>query len=734
MIPKQLQKKGIYFVLLEAKGKKPFQLNWQNKKIEYDNEELLQHINSKGNYGVMGGGENNLIIIDFDNATLQEKLLKILPETFTTKTGGGLLHLYYFSNNSKSFKIFDEEMNTLADIQGEGKQVVGAGSIHPNGNRYEIVKDIPISFLDYSEIQANLIPYDKKPKKEKKEFEKPKANLTDDFLEVVKKRVSMDSALSSFGVNTSKNPTECPFHSSKGGKCLGFDYETAHCFHCEGSWNIFSLVKEMKKCDFKEALEYLAELGGLKKELEESRKNFLKELKENQYDEKAEIKSNFLSLMKDKEYGGATELIVSYIKENFHIFTTQDDNKSEMWIYKEGIYVPQGKSEIKKIMRDILDKWFNAFYYNQVMNKLEPDTFIDSDEFFGHNYKEEIPVENGILNIFSHELKPFSPEKIFFNKLPVKYDSNAKCPQIDKFLSETLTYETDKIVFYELGGFCLLKEYKYEKAFMLVGGGRNGKDKSLELIKRVIGMENCCAVPLSSLAADSFVISSFFGKMANIAGEIGNDDLKDTTMFKALTGRSLISGQRKFLPQVNFINYAKFVFACNDLPFVYDNSRGFWDRWVLLEYPYTFVSKEELEQNKENKFLKLRDENIIEKITTPEELSGLLNKFLKHLYQLSLNKDFSTTRGTEEIKTFWIRKSNSVMAFCLDTIEECYDGFISKKDFRKNYVNYCKKHKIQAKTDYVVKRTLTEMYGANEIRKELFGGVQNYCWEGIKWK
>jgi len=690
-------------------------------------------LNSNGNYGVLGGGTKNLIIIDFDNQKVQDELIDKFPKTYTVKTGRGLLHLYYFSDKAKSFKIFNGEMDTLADIQGEGKQVVGAGSIHPNGNKYEIAANLPINYIDYAEIQARLKPYDSRQKKEKKEFKKPEVKLTENFLDQLISSIKIEDVLNSIGINTSKNPTECPFHSSKGGACLGFQNEVAHCFHCDGSWNIFSLVKEYKNCSFNESLEYLAKLGNLETELEESRKEYIQSLKQGEYFEKEELKSNFLSLIKDKKINEATEIIVNYIKDKEKIYTTKNDNKSEMWIYKEGIYTPQGKSEVKKIMRGVLDKWFNQFYYNQVLNKLEPDTFIEIDDFFKQKQLDEILVENGILNIYTQELKPFTPNKIFFNKLPVEYNPQKHCPQIDKFLSEVLAHQEDKQVFYEMGGFCLLKEYKFEKAFMLVGNGRNGKDKSLELIKRIVGINNCCAVPLSSLIPDSFIISEFFGKMANVAGELNSGDLKDTSMFKALTGRSIVTGQRKFLPPVNFVNYAKFIFACNELPFAYDNSRGFWDRWILLEYPYIFVTKEEKEENKDNHNLKIKDEDIIEKITTPDELSGLLNKFLENLNKLIINKKFSITKGTNEVKNFWIRKSNSVMAFCLDKIEETYEEYITKKKFRKEYVIYCKKHKIPIKSDYVIKRTLNEMFGVSEGNKE-DKGVYTGTWEGIKWK
>jgi len=160
-----LQNENINFVLLERSGKKPFQSGWQNKKISFKDAELISHLNNGGNYGVRGGGKDNLIIIDFDNEDLQKELINCLPETFTIKTGSGLLHKYYYSNSCDSFKIFSENMDTLADVQGEGKQVVGAGSVHPNGNLYEIVDDKDIGFIDYSEIKALLMKYDKKPQK-----------------------------------------------------------------------------------------------------------------------------------------------------------------------------------------------------------------------------------------------------------------------------------------------------------------------------------------------------------------------------------------------------------------------------------------------------------------------------------------------------------------------------------------------------------------------------------------
>lgn len=450
-----------------------------------------------------------------------------------------------------------------------------------------------------------------------------------------------------------------------------------------------------------------------------------------------EIQNNILTLLIAKNYDDATEIIAKWILEFYSIYTTKDDIKSEMWVYDEGVYIPQGKSHVKEQCRKILRSAYNPFIYNRILVKIEADTFIEQEEFFRNDVIEEIPVLNGILNIFTGELKPFNPNKIFFNKIPVKFDVEANCPKIDEFLSNVLKESDDRKVFYEICGFGLLKEYRWEKAFMYVGNGRNGKGKTIELKKRLVGDGNWTAIPLSQLKANSTSVSELFGRMFNLAGDLSSSSLKETGTFKSLTGRDPITCPRKYLRDLNFVSYAKQVFACNELPRVYDYSDGFWDRWVLLEFPYKFVDQKEFDAAsvKDRKNFKIRDDDIINKITTNEEMSGLLNKSLLGLHRLIDNNSFSYSKGTKEIKDTWIRKSDSFMAFCLDNIDEDALGSITKKDLRQKYVKYCREHRLPGSSDKGIKITLQEMFGViDEYITSLGSSNQEWCWMGIKFK
>jgi putative DNA primase/helicase len=201
-----------------------------------------------------------------------------------------------------------------------------------------------------------------------------------------------------------------------------------------------------------------------------------------------------------------------------------------------------------------LQEQYSSFIYNLVVAKVEASTFVNFEKFFNTCYKELIPVENGILNILTNEFKPFDENYIFFNKLQVKYDPIKECSTIDKFLNDILANEEDKIVFYEYVGFCLYKEYTFEMALMLVGDGRNGKTKCVELIKRLLGVSNCSAISLYALSKGGSIVAKLFGKLANIASDLEATDLKDTGLIKGLTGQSLQTADRKYLNAIEFTN------------------------------------------------------------------------------------------------------------------------------------------------------------------------------------
>ncbi len=464
----------------------------------------------------------------------------------------------------------------------------------------------------------------------------------------------------------------------------------------------------------------------------------LLELASNEKDEKywQKVREETLSLLAQiGRKPEATEHLVKEILSINHIHTIRNDEASEMWIYFSGIYIPHAKTFIKEFCRGILKDAFTTNFASQVIAKIEADTYTDSEQFFGVKNANEIAVENGILNLKTRNLRDFNKEDIFFNKINARYDSTLRCTNIIKHLKQVLKNKQDIPVIQELIGYVLYRKHPIEKAFMLSGTGRNGKGKTLELIKRFVGAENCVNIPIQTLQNDPFAKGELLNKLANLGADISANSLKESSVFKEITGNDQIGANRKFKPFIYFQNYSKQIFSANDIPITYDVSPAFWTRWIILEFPYQFLSKREIskisKEKREN--IRVADTEIVDKLTTDIELSGFLNWALDGLDRLLKQKDFSYTPSMEDVKVFWLRKSNNFYAFCMDCLEVEWEGKITKEELRWVYSDYCKEHKLQPKGDKTIKNTLLIHYSAFEDRYRMDNQQTSY-WSGIKFK
>jgi len=451
--------------------------------------------------------------------------------------------------------------------------------------------------------------------------------------------------------------------------------------------------------------------------------------KENKYEE---LKQSVVIAFANKKPNEASELLVkAFLKKN-KVYTIRSDTECEIWVYDDGVYIPNGKSAIKEFCRDILGTVFNGHRCNQVIEKIAVDTYINAKDFFKNNYVNEVPVQNGILNLRTKELSNFDKRKIFFNKLPMEYNPKQDCPTIKKHFETVLSSIDDVKVIQELFGFLLYKEYFIEKAVMLIGSGRNGKGKTLDLMKNFLGADNVSSVPLQAFEQDGFAISGLHGKMANLAGDLSSNALKNSGRFKELTGRDLITAQRKFMNALHFVNYAKLVFSCNELPKTYDQTEGFWARWVILEFPYTFKVEEEIMSLPEDERvnLKVMDPEIEKKLQKPEELSGLLNWAIEGLHRMFENKDFSIGQTSTKIKEMWNAKSDSLTYFLNNCVEEDWDKVLPSDEFTMAYKKFCKSMNLIAVDERTMGKEM-KYKGYTKERKTI-KEKKAMCWIGIK--
>lgn len=134
--------------------KKPIEKEWNLncwRRVDFKPENYIGR-----NAGIACGVASGVIVIDIDDHKefaswcKQEKVAIDSIETFTVKSGGKSLHLYFkypdrhdVVYGNKSVKAVDK--HTIFDIKGMGGQVVAPGSIHPNGKIYTIAKNLPFA-------------------------------------------------------------------------------------------------------------------------------------------------------------------------------------------------------------------------------------------------------------------------------------------------------------------------------------------------------------------------------------------------------------------------------------------------------------------------------------------------------------------------------------------------------------------------------------------------------------
>ncbi len=137
--------------------------------------------------------------------------------------------------------------------------------------------------------------------------------------------------------------------------------------------------------------------------------------------------------------------------------------------------------------------------------------------------------------------------------------------------------------------------------------------------------------------------------------------------------------------------------------------------------------------NYPNQFINEKaDPYILKELTTPEELSGLLNLVLPALKRLLEKGQFSCSKTTEEIREDYIRKSSPIAAFVMDCLEVDSDAFIVKKDLYNTFSEYCRQRKLPAVTQDTFFKNLPKHVNVIDYRPKI-GNERPPVLKGIRY-
>jgi len=408
--------------------------------------------------------------------------------------------------------------------------------------------------------------------------------------------------------------------------------------------------------------------------------------------------------------------IASLFLENFHFATIKETK--EILIYENGIYKEGAETFIEKEIENAFPpETITKNLIDEVLGHIQRSTYVSLEEINSNPYI--LNFKNGLFNIRTFEFKPHSPDFISTIQIPIEYKPEAKSKLWEKVVSEDL-YPEDAILLQEAFGYALFPDNRGQKMFIFLGSGANGKSLILHVLEEMLGKENVANISPQTLASNNFSLSELKDKLVNIYADLPSFSIFSTGNLKALVTGDRLMADVKYQKPFHLRNRAKFFFSANILPKVTDDTIAFFRRLIIIPFPRTFDESQ-------------ADPDLFEKITRPEELSGILNWAIEGLKRLIQNHfKFSYSKTVEEIMEQYTRASDPIKAFVEDETIEDPNAYIVKQDLYSAYVNYVNSHKLQAPVSQTTffknllkyRKLATEQKTVGGERKRVFIGLR----------
>ena len=320
-----------------------------------------------------------------------------------------------------------------------------------------------------------------------------------------------------------------------------------------------------------------------------------------------------------------------------------------------------------------------------------------------------ICFRNGVYNIESDTLQPYTPDIIITNKINWNYNPGAKNADIDSTLNKLACGDqTIRALLEECIGYCFYRRNELRKSFMLTGEKRNGKSTFLSLIENLLGRENCTSLDLKELG-DRFKTAELFGKLANIGDDIGDEFIANPAVFKKLCSGNTINAERKGRDPFDFNNYSKLLFSANNIPRIKDKTGAVISRLVIIPFNATF-SKSDPDYDPYIKY-KLQTENAME---------YLINLGLAGLRRVLENYDFTESEKVQHELQEYEEFNNPILLFFKEiTIDDLLNN--PTRDVYTRYSVFCAENNFNPMSNVEFSKKVKQKFGVDIVDKKISG-------------
>ena len=188
-----------------------------------------------------------------------------------------------------------------------------------------------------------------------------------------------------------------------------------------------------------------------------------------------------------------------------------------------------------------------------------------------------IRFKNGVLDIDTGQLVVNPCDYLLLNEIPHNWNPKAKSELVDSTFC-SIAQNNDAIVanLWEMFGLALYRGHDVSRMILLQGSGANGKSTLLDMLRHMLGEDNCFSLSVCDLG-EKFQLVPTMGKLALIGDDISNDYVNGkacAVMKKFVTGDT-VNDQYKGGATFQFKPYATLIYSCNEIPKFADGTYGF---------------------------------------------------------------------------------------------------------------------------------------------------------------
>ena len=212
-----------------------------------------------------------------------------------------------------------------------------------------------------------------------------------------------------------------------------------------------------------------------------------------------------------------------------------------------------------------------------------------------------VALANGLFDLRSKKLRPFSPEVVLTSKASVAFRADATtCPvidgwSVDEWIRELANNDSDvEDLFWQIIAALFRPDHPFNKAALLYSPtGSNGKGTFVELLRNLVGSERVATLSMSEFG-ETFLPETLRSAFCVLSdeNEVG-DYMKKAGAFKAWVSHDWIRLNVKYGQMTNAKGRGLCVFCANELPASKDKSESLYRRFVPIPFLKRYVGADE---------------------------------------------------------------------------------------------------------------------------------------------